>query len=132
MLRAILSLVAIACLAGCVSDSAPVQAKRYYVDYKALLMEGVDHAFMGGPKASAPGPVKLAYAECSADYALTGFTENERARLDAFARREITLTNGEMRDLDSRLRSRLGNSLEFDDLAGTCPDKVPLFKKYLN
>jgi hypothetical protein len=63
---------------------------------------------------------------------LSGLTENERARLDAWARREVVLTNGEMRDLDARLRQRLGGTMDFDDLSGTCPDKVPLFKQHLS
>ena len=131
MIRPLLSLLA-ACLTGCASDS-PVQAPRYYVDYRAVLIEKIDHAFMGGPYASAPGPVKFAYEACGADFILSGLTENERARLDAYARREITLTSGELRDLDRRIRSRLGDDLTYetlDRLNSICPDKVPLFRQH--
>jgi hypothetical protein len=133
MMRTIPALSVALILGACAGSSNQVALPQYYESYKLALMDEISHVIANGPYAATPGPVKLAYEECSADYVMSGFTEAERAKLDAFARQEITMTAAEGRAMEDRARARLGGNLSYDTLdrlSAICPDKVPLFKQH--
>lgn len=121
-------------LGGCVSAPTNVESPRMYPSYRATLISEIQRAFISGPNASAPAEVRAAFEECGADFVLSGFTETEKAKLDAWVRREITLTDAEIRDMDARVKARLGGNLSYeslDRLNSVCPEWVPAFKKNL-
>lgn len=120
--------------AGCVAASDPVPLPRGYVDYKAYLIEQFDHALHSGSNAALPGPLKFAYESCAADAVLSTYTEQQRAKLDAYARREIVLTAGELKDINAAVRGRYPNASPEDlyrAMAPFCPNDIPTFRQYI-
>lgn len=127
-------LVAAILLAGCaVPDTAPISvAKGRWHDYRdlsrELMMASVE-------KQSAPEAVKDKFASCVADFTVKSFTPDELARLDQYARGEITLSVGELKKLNQSSNDRQnGKPLSADSLDRldtTCPNDVASFREYL-
>lgn len=128
-----LSLLLAPLVAGCVSATDQVKPARYYVDYRAVVIERIDLA-MSEENARAPGPVKFAYESCAADTLLAQLTSQQKGRLDAWARGERTLTAGEMRDMDAMIREKMGTPETsegvYKAMEPFCPDAVPLFRQH--
>lgn len=121
--------ILIVALAGCAAQQQTSQ-RRYFVSYEKMLADSTFQAIRDRP--DIPWDVKFAYADCSAAYAMTLVTPEERARLDAYARQQIELPNDELQSLDSRINARGGGAMAVDDLSGICPEQIPAFKQYIH
>lgn len=117
-------------LAGCAaSQSSPY----YFKDFRAARVEITSQQVLNGPNRDAPQAVIVAYAECTADYLLKYTRPEDKAVLDAWAQQKRTLSKAETDAYEARARAAGAVTIDynsFDALAGTCPDKVPLFKQY--
>lgn len=125
-------IVAALLLAGCVAN-AQVVPDRYFTTYQAMLSNQIWRAIEAGPYAAAPGNVKIAYADCSAAYVMSAMTPAEVARLDAYARHEITMTVGDLKEIERRASERLGGPITAENmgrLGAVCPDQVAAFRQY--
>jgi hypothetical protein len=126
-------LIWILLLAGCAASPAQEYSPNYWTDYRGAQIETTARETQAVYK-SAPYSAVLAYAECSTDYALAQLTPEERAKLDAYVQHfDKPLSRAEYDTIRAKLKaSGIGDFSTLDRLAGTCPDKVPLFKQHFH
>ncbi len=121
-------------LAGCASrDIEPAMQAMpagKYADYRAVLVE----AALAAPMASGtPDPVKKSFAECSADFILSGIAPLDRMTLDRYARGELAVTVEELDRIDRVERILHGDQPltqgGLDRLQPWCAGDIPAFKQ---
>ncbi len=133
-MKAWLVISAAALLAGCVTDSTPINRADTYDSYRDMVIADLSQTFAKAPNSSIPQPVQVAYENCSTDYALSFLTAEERARLDKWARGNEPMTAGELKDYQQRFQARAGGPLTYaglDRLRAVCPGDVDSFKQYM-
>jgi hypothetical protein len=101
--------------------------------YREYLVDATMEGLKAGPSASAPERVKFAYSICAADFAVAPLTPAERGKLDAWSRRDISISSSEWTAEQERERALFGPdfSTALDRMTPFCPDKIPAFRQYL-
>jgi hypothetical protein len=120
-------------LSGCAAQEH--YADGNWVDYRAMMIEKIARSTMSGPGKDVPYSVVNAYAECATDYLLSYTSPEDKAMLDAYAQQKIALTQAESDAYEQRLKDAGAQVIAYTNvgpLAGTCPDKVPLFKQHFH
>jgi len=103
-----------------------------YADYRAVLVEAGRATEM---KSGTPEDVRNRFAECGADYILSGVAPLDRMRLDQYARGELAMSREELQRIDY-VENQLHGSQPLtqgglDRLKHQCPDDIPAFKQAL-
>lgn len=123
-------LIPLLALTACAGAQRPETSPVRYTDYRASLVDYMERAADPG----LPPEVIKVYAECSATYLVTSMDQADRARLDAYARQKAQISPVEGREIEGRMNATVGGPLtagNLDRLNGTCPDQVPMLKRYL-
>jgi hypothetical protein len=123
-------------LAGCVAREAgpelySMPAGRY-ADYRAVLVEAGRGTKMAE---GTPDTVRNRFAECSADFILSGIAPLDRIMLDKYARGELALGGEELNRIDW-VESLLHGEQPLtegglDRLEPWCPGDIPAFARAL-
>jgi hypothetical protein len=122
-------LIAVLLLAGCASAQNPS-----WPDFRTARTELSAQQILNGPNKSAPREAINAYALCTTDYLLHYTSPEDKAVLDAWAQGKRSFSKAENDAYESRTRAAGAVTIDYDTydaLNGTCPEQVPLFKKYL-
>jgi hypothetical protein len=123
-------------LAGCAPRDAGPQMQSMppgkYADYRAFLIEAGSGVTMA---AGTPDTVRRRFAECSADFILSGMAPLDRMMLDQYARGELAVTAEELDRIDRVERILHGDQPltqgGLERLAPFCPNDVAAFKQAL-
>lgn len=121
-------------LAGCATrDADPAMQSMpagKYADYRAVLVEAASAAPMAS---GTPETVKKSFAECSADYILSGIAPLDRMTLDRYARGEVAMPAEELDRIDYVERVLHGDQPltqgGLERLQPWCAGDIPAFKQ---
>lgn len=136
MIKAVSVVFVGAMLAGCAPNADTQRTARGdFSSYRDLLADESLHILDRNTYARiVPRPVIMAYVDCAADFVLSKISASDRARLDAYARHETTMSANEAKEIERRMTEGAGGDITYatlDRLSETCPADVPSFKEHL-
>jgi uncharacterized protein YceK len=110
--------IAVAVIGGCVTVKMEEPKPGQYANYRDMMYSKM-RAFHWK---DVPQRLETKMVTCTVDIIVNSLTPEEAARLDAYARAEITMSDSEKAALDRRMRNRLDDATFGREMEKTCPE----------